>query len=163
MRLLLGRCAYPSMDWRLNEFCNEGAHALTTTCVELMTLPSKDPASVAISLLEIIEKNSHLPPPDELPDWINAVGIILANLPEAFWLGLSDRIVDAVSSLSASQWTMREASLFDILNPRVSPSSPLGLLLACAHSAYHHAGFAQVMKNLAGHTWSHLFFLRSPA
>ena len=34
------------MDWRFNEFPNEGAHALYVTCVEIMGLPSTEPSQV---------------------------------------------------------------------------------------------------------------------
>ena len=34
------------MDWRFNEFPNEGAHALYVTSVEIMGLPNLDPVQV---------------------------------------------------------------------------------------------------------------------
>ena len=39
---------FPFMDWRFNEFPNEGAHALYVTCVEIMGLPSTEPAKVIL-------------------------------------------------------------------------------------------------------------------
>ena len=39
--------SFPKMDWRFNEFPNEGAHALHVTCVEIMGLPV-DPNTVWI-------------------------------------------------------------------------------------------------------------------
>ena len=41
-----GTTTFPFMDWRFNEFPNEGAHALYVTCVEIMGLPSTEPAKV---------------------------------------------------------------------------------------------------------------------
>ncbi len=45
-RALQGRRPFPHMDWRFSEFPNEGSHALYVSCVEVMALPSKDPAEV---------------------------------------------------------------------------------------------------------------------
>ena len=36
---VIKRRAFPVMDWRFNEFPNEGAHATYITCVEIMGLP----------------------------------------------------------------------------------------------------------------------------
>lgn len=44
--------AFPKMDWRFNEFPNEGAHALYVTCVEIMGLPV-DPNTVRIWIYKI--------------------------------------------------------------------------------------------------------------
>ncbi len=41
-----GKMPFPFMDWRFNEFPNEGAHALYSTCVEVMGLPLMDCAQV---------------------------------------------------------------------------------------------------------------------
>ncbi len=46
-----GRRPFPHIDWRFNEFPNEGAHALYVTCVEVMALRSRDPAEVRRKVL----------------------------------------------------------------------------------------------------------------
>jgi len=146
------------MDWRFNEFPNEGSHALHATCVEIMALPVADPAAVGGALMDaVLERGVHLVPPDRLPDWVNAVGLTLSNLPDTFWAGLADRLVEAVSSQPLSQWAppppVTPFKLFDpdsALSGYATSSSSssftqsLGLLLALAHAAYHHAGFVQV-------------------
>ena len=38
VRSLQGKFPFPHMDWRFNEFPNEGTHALYSTCVEIMGL-----------------------------------------------------------------------------------------------------------------------------
>ena len=38
-----------------------------------------------------MENKSHIPV-EKLPDWMNAVGILLSNLPHVFWIGLHNRI-----------------------------------------------------------------------
>ena len=55
--LEIGQQAFPHMDWRFNEFPNEGCHAMYVTCVELMTLPM-DPAVVGEKLLDVSNKYS---------------------------------------------------------------------------------------------------------
>ena len=45
--------AFPRMDWRFNEFPNEGAHCLYVTCVELMTLPF-EPDFVGLNVMSVI-------------------------------------------------------------------------------------------------------------
>ena len=44
---------FPRMDWRFNEFPNEGAHCLYVTCVELMTLPF-EPDFVGLNVMSVI-------------------------------------------------------------------------------------------------------------
>jgi hypothetical protein len=43
---LQGKMPFPFMDWRFNEFPNEGAHGLYSTCIEVMGLPVTDCAQV---------------------------------------------------------------------------------------------------------------------
>jgi len=59
---------FPRMDWRFNEFPNEGSHCLYVTCVELMTIPDK-PASIGEKLVDVVLlTHSHIPP-DKLPEY----------------------------------------------------------------------------------------------
>ena len=50
---VIKRRAFPVMDWRFNEFPNEGAHCLYVTCVELMTLPF-EPDFVGLNVMSVI-------------------------------------------------------------------------------------------------------------
>ncbi len=95
--------AFPKMDWRFNEFPNEGAHALYVTCVEIMALPSKEPPHVCGHLLEVLLDHGNLLSEEDLPDWVNAVGLIISYLPEAYWEGLAQRLVGAINSPPLSQ------------------------------------------------------------
>ncbi|CAB4065619.1 MED23 [Lepeophtheirus salmonis] len=92
-----GKNAFPKMDWRFNEFPNEGVHAMYVTCVEVMGLPV-EPLKVGEYFLEAIWEAHRYIPQDEIPDWINAVGIIISNLPEAYWEGLYIKLVQALTS-----------------------------------------------------------------
>ena len=60
VRSIQGKFPYPSMDWRFNEFPNEGTHALYTTCIELMGLPVTDPSQVGSMLVDLILDANHL-------------------------------------------------------------------------------------------------------
>ena len=48
------------MDWRFNEFPNEGSHALYCTCVEIMGLPISDPSHVGAQLVDVVLEANHL-------------------------------------------------------------------------------------------------------
>ena len=106
VRSLQGKFPFPYMDWRFNEFPNEGAHALYSTCVEIMGLGVLDPAQVGAKLVDVILDGCHLVDVQVLPDWINAVGLILSYLPDAYLEGLKKRLVSALSSTPLSQWNL---------------------------------------------------------
>ena len=90
---------------------------------------------------------NYLIPPEELASWINAIGLIISNLPEAFWDGLYSKLVQALKSQPLSQWTLPQTPFqllnFDEVRERNEPNQ-LCLLLALAHSILHHSGFSQI-------------------
>lgn len=57
-------------------------------------------------ILEVVLEQNHFIPADELPDWVNAIGLIMANLPEAYWEGLYVALVNALGSAPLTQWTL---------------------------------------------------------
>ena len=134
------------MDWRFNEFPNVGAHALYVTCVEIMTIPM-DPAVIGANLVDVIlAAHSHIVPTDKLPEWINAVGLILSNLPESYWEGLHIRIAEALSSAPLSGWDLplTPEQVFDFQEVHnIKTDTKLSYLLAVSHAVWHHAGFNQ--------------------
>ncbi|XP_040568431.2 LOW QUALITY PROTEIN: mediator of RNA polymerase II transcription subunit 23 [Lepeophtheirus salmonis] len=141
-----GKNAFPKMDWRFNEFPNEGVHAMYVTCVEVMGLPV-EPLKVGEYFLEAIWEAHRYIPQDEIPDWINAVGIIISNLPEAYWEGLYIKLVQALTSPPLSQWNLSQTP-FRVFNFQathlVHCQHKLTYLLAISHSVWHHAGFNQI-------------------
>lgn len=151
-RSIQGKFPFPHMDWRFNEFPNEGAHALYVTCVEIMGLPIFDPAQIGASLVDVILEANHLLDPAELPDWINSVGLLLSNLPDAFSEGLTRRLVSALVSPPLSQWNLPQSPFallnFDEVHSVSGLTSPTRLcrLLAVAHSIWHHSGFTQIQQ-----------------
>ena len=104
------------MDWRFNEFPNAGVHALYVTCVEIMGLPVDNPTEVGSRLLDVILEGHHLIGPDNLPDWINAIGLLLSNLPEAYSNGLTQAILSALTSQPLVQWTLPQ-TIFQVRPP----------------------------------------------
>ena len=60
MLLFQSKFPFPPMDWRFNEFPNEGAHALYCTCVEIMGLPISDPSHVGAQLVDVVLEANHL-------------------------------------------------------------------------------------------------------
>ena len=115
VRSLQGKFPFPFMDWRFNEFPNEGAHALYSTCVEIMGLGILDPAQVGAKLVDVILDGCHLVDVQVLPDWINAVGLILSYLPDSYLDGLKKRLVSALNSTPLSQWNLPQ-NPFEMLN-----------------------------------------------
>ena len=136
---------FPRMDWRFKEFPNEGTHCLYVTCVELMTLPDK-PVVVGEQLIDVIlQGHSHIPP-DQLPDWLNALGLLLSNLPESYWGGLHAKIEAALlsSDLAASSLS-QPGQLLDFTEiHNLQTNTGLAYLLAITHSVWHHSGFNQL-------------------
>ncbi len=115
------------MDWRFNEFSNEPTHALYSTCVELMGLPIADPGSVGASLVDVILDGHFLINVDELPDWINAVGLLLSNLPDTFSEGLTRKLISALTTPPLTQWNLPQTPFaifnFDEMHKADGPSS----------------------------------------
>jgi len=138
--------AFPRMDWRFNEFPNESAHCLYVTCVELMTIPDM-PSAIGEMLIEVIlQGHSHIPS-EKLPDWINAVGLLLSNLPEAFWAGLHNKLEQTLLSPALKSWSLpfNPTQVFDFTEVHNLKTDPgLSYLLSIAHATWHHSGFNQL-------------------
>ena len=133
-------------DWRFNEFPNAAAHALYVTCVELLSLPV-GPQAVANSIIDVIIKGYTVIPQDQIHSWINAVGILMAALPEAYWSVMYDRLQEALTSTKMMEWKYR-FSPFDMFNFKVVKEAMLEknyvLLLAISHSILHHSSIGQI-------------------
>ena len=142
-----GKNVFPVMEWRFNEFVNGGTHALHVTCVELMALPLP-PATVSNNLLDTVLKGYCEIPMDEVHDWINAVGLLLAWLPEAYWIVIHDRIISLLQKPDLTNPGPRSLNPFTLLDlkmllPIMHDTTP-ALTLALVHSFWHHASFGQV-------------------
>jgi len=137
---------FPRIDWRFSEFPNEGSHCLYVTCVELMTLPYS-PEHLGEKLIDVVlQTHSHIPAA-KLPEWINAVGLLLSNLPEAYWAGLYKRLEQSISRGVLSDWSLEltPTQLFDFQEVhRVKGDTSLAYLLAVTHSTWQHCGFTQL-------------------
>jgi len=137
---------FPRMDWRFNEFPNEGSHCLYVTCVELMSIPEK-PATIGEKLIDVVlQTHSHIPP-DKLPEWINGVGLLVSNLPEAFWAGLHNKLEGALDCAPLAQWNLNytPTQVFDFQSVHdLKTDTSLAYLLAIAHATWHHSGFTQI-------------------
>lgn len=75
------------------------------------------------------------------------------SLPEAYWDGLNSLLTSTLSSEPLSQWNlpMDPFTVFRVAhgtNNLDEPAEPVSLLLALAHSVFHHAGIAQVSYRL---------------
>ncbi|XP_053964046.1 mediator of RNA polymerase II transcription subunit 23 [Anastrepha ludens] len=139
---ITGKNLFFNTDWRFNEFPNAPAHALYVTCVELLSLPIA-PSIVANNVVDVIVKGYSLIPQKEIHNYINAVGIILAALPETHWSVIYDRLQDALNAPKMVKWNYR-FSAFELFNFKTVCESMIEknyvLILAVAHSIFHHMG-----------------------
>ncbi|CAL4068022.1 unnamed protein product, partial [Meganyctiphanes norvegica] len=142
-----GKPTFPAIEWRFNEFSNAGTHALHVTCVELMALPVK-PVDVANNLLDVLLRGYCNIPQGELEEYVNAVGLILTWLPEAYWITIHDHIIDMLNSPCLKAPPAGSLDPFMLLNLQQLQASlcdtSSALTLAVAHSFWHHGSFGQV-------------------
>jgi len=137
-----GKNVFYSTDWRFNEFPNAPTHALYVTCVELLGLPVA-PSLVANNLIDVIVSGYAIIPQKDIHSYINAVGIVLAALPEPYWSGIYDRLQDMLNTPNMLNWTYR-FNAFELFNFKTVREAMLektyAVVLAVAHSVFHHMG-----------------------
>lgn len=137
-----GKNVFYKRDWRFNEFPNAPAHAKYVTCVELLSLPLA-PAIVANNLFDVLLKGYAMIPQNEIYNYINAIGIVMAELPEAYWSIMYDRLHDVLNSPQMLRWNYTtdafQAFNFKIARRRM-PDKIYAVTLALVHSILHHMG-----------------------
>jgi mediator of RNA polymerase II transcription subunit 23 len=143
-----GNSVFPNVDWRFNEFPNPPTHALYVTAVELLGLPTSAP-NVANNLFDVAIKGLVVISFDNIHSWINAIGLIIAALPESYWCTIYDRLEEAIKHPQMIEWTFRQ-SPFDIFNFNTVKCALLDhkfvMILAIAHSIFHHFNCGQISK-----------------
>nr|XP_042903708.1 mediator of RNA polymerase II transcription subunit 23 [Parasteatoda tepidariorum] len=141
-----GKSPFPHTDWRFNEFPNQGAHALHVTCIELMALPTAT-TSVGNAVLDIVLRGRTVAIHSNILAWMNAVGLVLTALPEAYWSVLNDRILEVMKSplLSEPSPDMDPFLMFDFAGSYNSMTElPCSYLVALTHSVWYHASIGQI-------------------
>lgn len=112
------------------------------TCVELLSLPVS-PQIVANNLIDVIVKGYALIPQKEIHSYINAVGIVLAELPEAYWSVIYERLQEVLNLPQMLRWTNR-FNAFEMCNFKLVREAMVeknfAVVLAVAHSVFHHMG-----------------------
>lgn len=145
---MTGNSHFPTTDWRFNEYPNPSAHALYVTCVELMSLPLA-PNFVGNSLLDVVTKGFVVIPATKIQLWINAIGLIMAALPDPYWTVLHDRIFELISHNDMVEWPYSNTP-FQLFNLTTTNDAMLenrySLTLALAHAIWYHAGAGQIMQ-----------------
>ncbi|XP_022708569.1 mediator of RNA polymerase II transcription subunit 23-like isoform X1 [Varroa jacobsoni] len=142
---ITGKKTSPVIDWRFNEFSNGAAHTLHVTCIELMALPVA-PAAVANGLLDVIllGHSHNVVPRDALPDWINAIGLVLTALPESYWAVLNDRILKLIETLPP---TTDIFQYMDLAGKQKSyTESSTSYVVALVHAVWYHASIGQLSQ-----------------
>lgn len=145
---MTGHSHFPSTDWRFNEYPNPSAHALYITCVELMSLPLP-PTVVGNCLLDVVAKGFVVIPATKIQLWINAIGLIMAALPDPYWTVLHDRILELTAGVEMVEWPF-DHTPFQLFNMATTNDAMLenkySLTLALAHAIWYHAGAGQIMQ-----------------
>lgn len=142
-----GKNVFPNVDWRFNEFPNPPTHALYVTCIELLSLPSV-PQVVANNIIDVI-KGLVIVSYQHIHSWINSVGLILAALPEPYWVVIFDRLEEVLKHPQMIDWTYRQ-SPFDMFSFKTVQQALLEskfvMVLALTHSIFHHFNIGQTAK-----------------
>lgn len=116
------------------------------TCVELLGLPV-GPQGVANNIIDVLVTGYTIIPPNEIHSWINAIGLIMAALPEAYWSVIYDRLQEILISVKMVEWPFRH-SPFEMFNFKTVKEAMLeknyALLLAIAQSILHHSSIGQL-------------------
>lgn len=145
---MTGSSHFPNSDWRFNEYPNPSAHALYVTCVELMSLPQA-PNFIGNNLLDVVTKGFVVIPTTKIQLWINAIGLIMAALPDPYWNTLHDRIFDLIANNEMVDWPSPH-SPFQLFSLKTTNDAMLenkySLGLALAHAIWYHAGSGQIMQ-----------------
>lgn len=145
---MTGQSHFPNTDWRFNEFPNPSAHSLYITCVELMSLPMP-PNAVGNSLLDVVTRGFVVIPATKIQLWINAIGLIMAALPDSYWTVLHERTLELMTSSDMTEWTYQHTP-FQLFNLATTNDGMLenkySLTLALAHAVWYHAGAGQIMQ-----------------
>ncbi|XP_050360927.1 mediator of RNA polymerase II transcription subunit 23 isoform X2 [Nymphalis io] len=145
---MMGNSHFPNTDWRFNEYPNPSAHCLYVTCVELMSLPVT-PNIVGNSLLDVVTKGFVVIPSTKIQLWINAIGIIMAALPDPYWTVIHDRILELITHNDMVEWSYQHTP-FQLFKLSTTNDAMLenkySLTLALAHAVWYHAGAGQIMQ-----------------
>lgn len=118
------------------------------TCVEILGLPVA-PQIVANQIFDVIIKGLIVISYEKIHSWINAVGLIIATLPESYWAIIYDRLEVAITLTPMTEWTYRQ-SPFEMFSFNTVKTAHLDhkfvMILAIAHSIFHHFNIGQTSK-----------------
>lgn len=88
-------------------------------------------------------------PPTQIQLWVNAIGLIMAAMPDPYWTVLHERILELITSPEMTEWTYGHTP-FQLFNLNTTNDAMLenkySLTLALAHSVWYHAGAGQIMQ-----------------
>lgn len=139
---ITGKNYFYVTDWRFYEFPNAPTHAMYSTCLEVLALPLA-PKVVVNNLIDTVVKGNAILLGNDIQAFINAIGVIIAALPESYWSVVYERLVDALNSPKMVEWNCR-FSAFELFNFKIVREAMLNksyaMLLAVAHSVFHHMG-----------------------
>ncbi|XP_070556294.1 mediator of RNA polymerase II transcription subunit 23-like isoform X2 [Ptychodera flava] len=146
-----GSVPAPNIDWRFNEFPNPAAHALHTTCVELMALPVNGKI-VGNAIMDVVLKYHTMIAREDIMKWMNGLGLVLTSLPEPYWMSLHERVLevmktDIMTSTNGSSLSglTHPFAMFDFTASHSSFSEmTCAYIIALTHSVWHHSSIGQL-------------------
>lgn len=144
--VLKDKPVFPHTDWRFNEFSNVKAHAVYATTIELMSLPQPSNV-VANNILDIIMTGHIYLEKSSIPEWMNAIGLVMTNLPPSYLNVLHAKIVEGMQSPLLKN-PNHTKDIFHIMNfcdnhERMNESK-IGYLVGLAHAVWNHANIGQI-------------------
>ncbi|XP_063699049.1 mediator of RNA polymerase II transcription subunit 23 [Culicoides brevitarsis] len=129
-----------TIDWRFHECPNYPTFSLYLTCIEILCLP-QSPSTTTCYIIDIILKRYGNIAPGKIHSWINAIGLIIARLPEPYFTTIFDRLRDLLNSPKLADWKYKQ-SPFTLFNFNTAYSSMLDKTfanyLAITHALLQH-------------------------
>ncbi|KAL1517084.1 hypothetical protein ABEB36_000893 [Hypothenemus hampei] len=133
-----------SRDWRYCEFPNAVNHVSYLSCIELMSVPAP-PEYVIGGLLDVVQKGHVIIPLSEIYEWINAIGLLISNLPKAHWSALLNRLFSTLLELDPWQYDDTVFRMFNFKETHFAYlNTHYSYMLAIAHSVFHHSNPGQI-------------------
>lgn len=116
--------------------------------MELIGLPVT-PQCVVNQIFDVIINGLVVITHQHIHNWTNAVGLIVAALPESYWSIIYDRLEEIIKLPQMYEWTYRQ-SPFDMFSFKTVRCALLDhkfvMILAITHSLFHHFNIGQTSK-----------------
>ncbi|XP_055329709.1 mediator of RNA polymerase II transcription subunit 23-like isoform X2 [Paramacrobiotus metropolitanus] len=149
---------YHGVEWRFHEHPSPAAHALYTSCIELMCIPGPSEA-ITENLLNVVRrrfpaaengsKEYAMQTYDQFLQCLNCVALMISALPERLFVGLLGflrTLLEDTDLVTAGNVLM---DMFDLKKSYFDMKKPMhGLFLQIFHATILHGGSGHLLKSL---------------